>query len=95
MLSVEPVQAQSIFGYAGTATALFLNVTVRLPAFISAAKRALSTGIAVQGLGNVACGSTFESNIPFPLRFMIDTKVISGVEEEGHTEPMGSAYGLV
>lgn len=75
VLDLEMVQKSNIYGYHGSAKALFLKVIVRLPSFIASCKRALKEGIVVSGLGNVSCQNSFESNIPFTLRFMIDMAI--------------------
>ncbi|TPX57005.1 DNA-directed DNA polymerase [Powellomyces hirtus] len=74
VVDIEMVLKSSIFGYHGKKKALFLRITFRLQSQISAAKRAFTQGIEVPGFGKVAC-DTYESNIPYPLRFMIDTKI--------------------
>ena len=75
VVDVQMTQKSSIYGYHGSQKALFLCVRLRLQSFIAGAKRIFREGFQVQGLGTVTCSTTFESNIPFPLRFMIDTKV--------------------
>ncbi|KAI8903729.1 DNA polymerase family B-domain-containing protein [Gorgonomyces haynaldii] len=75
VLSVEMVQKQSIYGYHGPEKQLFLKITVRLASFISACKRQHLEGFHVDGLGTVATNNTFESNIPYTLRFMIDMQM--------------------
>ena len=42
---------------------------------ISTTKRIFREGFQVPGIGSVSCFQTFESNIPFPLRYMIDAKI--------------------
>jgi DNA polymerase delta subunit 1 len=78
LVRIEPVMKSNIYGFHGHQKALFLRLSVRLPAFIAACKRVFKEGFHVQGLGNVSCSQTFESNIPFPLRFMIDAQIQGG-----------------
>jgi DNA polymerase delta subunit 1 len=78
VLDLEMVQKSNIYGYHGSSKALFLKIIVRLPSFIAACKRILREGIVVNGLGNVSCQNSFESNIPFTLRFMIDMAIQGG-----------------
>ncbi|KAL2912943.1 DNA-directed DNA polymerase delta [Polyrhizophydium stewartii] len=59
IVDVHLVQRSSIYGFQ-RGLALFLRI---------------DDGINVPGLGIVRIDLTFESNIPFPLRFMIDTKI--------------------
>ena len=75
VLDVEMVQKSNIYGYHGSSKALFLKSIVRLPSFIASCKRILKEGIVANGLGNVFCSNSFESNIPFTLRFMIDLSI--------------------
>ncbi|KAJ3290887.1 DNA-directed DNA polymerase delta [Borealophlyctis nickersoniae] len=74
IIDIDLVQKSSIFGY-NPKKALFLRIYVRLASQVAAAKRLYKQGFMVQGLGNVTCDPTYESNIPFPLRFMIDMKI--------------------
>ncbi|KAF7721640.1 DNA-directed DNA polymerase delta [Apophysomyces ossiformis] len=73
---VEIVLKQSIYGYRGDAKSPFVKVIVNDPKDIFKAKNAIEAGISVPGL-DVPCRSltTFESNLAFLLRFMIDCKV--------------------
>lgn len=73
VLFIEHTQKSSIFEYHGPNKALFLKITVRLQNLISTARRALKAGFDVPGLGRFSTENTYESNIPYPLRFMIDT----------------------
>ncbi|KAI8918129.1 DNA polymerase family B-domain-containing protein [Entophlyctis helioformis] len=63
VIDVQLVQKSSIYGY-NPEKALFLRIFVLL-----------RDGLNVTGLGTVKVDLTFESNIPYPLRFMIDTKI--------------------
>ncbi len=78
VLDLEIVRKSNIYGYHGSQKSLFLKIIVRLPSFIAACKRVFKEGFQVNGLGNVSCGTSFESNIPFALRFMIDLKIQGG-----------------
>ncbi|KAH6561006.1 hypothetical protein BASA62_010170 [Batrachochytrium salamandrivorans] len=64
VIGVHLVERSSIFGYQ-KGMALFLRI---------------DDGISVPGLGTVRIDLSFESNIPYPLRFMIDSKEPAGVE---------------
>jgi DNA polymerase delta subunit 1 len=61
------------------ATRPFLKITVALPNMMSVARGVLEKGMSIPGL---ACGPlvlpTFESNVLFILRFMVDCKVTGG-----------------
>jgi DNA polymerase delta subunit 1 len=67
---------QSIYGYHGDTKSPYIRVTVNDPKDISKSKSKVEQGISVMGLAR-PCQSdtTFESNISYVLRFMIDCKV--------------------
>ncbi|KAI8851031.1 DNA polymerase family B-domain-containing protein [Chytridium lagenaria] len=75
VVSIEFVMKQSIFGYQGPDTNLFLQIYVRFPDQVTVAKRLFEHGLNIPGFPNRSY-TTFESNIPFTLRFMIDTKIV-------------------
>ncbi|KAI9090938.1 DNA polymerase family B-domain-containing protein [Phlyctochytrium arcticum] len=75
VVDIDMVLKSSIYGYHGPKKALFLRINLRLATFVPGVKRMFREGFEVQGLGRVACDPTYESNIPYPLRFMIDTKI--------------------
>ena len=72
VLAVEVVQKQSIYGYRGYKKIPFLKITVVLPRLVSAAARILSNNSAFSAEGM----QTYESNIEFDIRFMVDTNVV-------------------
>ena len=55
----------------------FLRVTVVLPNLVAACRTILEQGIAVPGLGQRSF-LTFESNVVYTLRFMIDREIVGG-----------------
>lgn len=65
---------QSLLGYHFGRTKDFIKVYVALPSLIPGVKRIFDEGFLVAGLGNIA-GQTYESNVPFVLRFMIDNNI--------------------
>ncbi len=77
---IQTVQKKSIYGYRNDGPGnLFLRIFVRLPSFIAPAKRILEKGgFSVEGLGSYSVENTFESNLQYSLRFMIDHKVTLG-----------------
>ncbi|KAJ3307302.1 DNA-directed DNA polymerase delta [Kappamyces sp. JEL0829] len=75
VISIDVMQKSSIYGYQGEHKSAFLKVVVRTQNMISACKRIYKEGFQVPGLGTVSCYQTFESNIPFTLRYMIDAKI--------------------
>jgi DNA polymerase delta subunit 1 len=74
VLIVSSMEKSSIYGYQEQ-KGLFIKVTLRTQQMMSVAKRVLKQGFNVNGFGNFSCFQTFESNIPFPLRFMIDSQM--------------------
>ncbi|KAJ3255512.1 DNA-directed DNA polymerase delta [Boothiomyces macroporosus] len=73
VVSVEIKDKANIYGY--QKKSMFLLIKLRLQSFIAPCKRAFKDGFHVPSLGQVSCFQTFESNIPYPLRFMIDTQI--------------------
>lgn len=66
---------ESIYGYHGGEKSTFLKITLRDPKNIAAAKRTVEKGLTFAGFTNWAPSQTFESNLAYLLRFMIDCKV--------------------
>lgn len=65
---------ESIYGYHGGEKSPFLKVTLKDPKNIAAAKRAIERGISFEGFSDFTA-QTYESNLAYLLRFMIDCKV--------------------
>jgi len=55
---------------------LFLKISTHLPAHISSARKHLERGMHVESIGDIVCNPTFESNIQYLLRFMIDCQIV-------------------
>ena len=71
VLGVEVVMSQSLMGYHGSALAPFLKITVCIPKQIPDLRDILERGLVWHG----TVMPTYESNILFPLRFMVDTRI--------------------
>ncbi|KAI8099328.1 DNA polymerase family B-domain-containing protein [Halteromyces radiatus] len=73
---LEITMKQSLYGYRGDTKSPFVKVTVFDPRNISKVKNKVETGVVVPGLDR-KCQSdtTYESNLAYLLRFMIDCKV--------------------
>ena len=71
VLGVEVLMSQSLMGYHGRAEVPFLKITVRIPAQIPVLRGLLESGAVWRGTAM----PTYESNILFPLRFMVDTHI--------------------
>lgn len=65
---------QSLAGYHFDEKKEFVKIYVAMPSLVPGAKRLVDEGLSVPGVGTVH-GSTFESNVPFVLRFMIDLDI--------------------
>ncbi len=76
ILSVELVMKKSIFGYRGKENVTFIKITTGMPQHIAPARRHLERGFEVAGLGQVAVSTTYETNLGYVMRFMIDTGVV-------------------
>lgn len=67
---------QSIYGYHGDRKSPYVRITVKDPRDISKCRTRVESGFSIPGL-NYPCQSdtTFESNLSYIMRFMIDCKV--------------------
>lgn len=76
VFDVSILMKQSIYGYHGDSKSPYIRVTVKDPRDISKCKNKVEQGLYVSGLDR-PCQSdtTFESNLSYILRFMIDCKV--------------------
>lgn len=72
----EIVMKQSIYGYHGDQKSPYVRVTLSDPRNMNKCKTKIEGGVTVPGL-NRPCqaDTTFESNLSYALRFMIDCKV--------------------
>ncbi|KAM0683322.1 DNA-directed DNA polymerase delta [Mitosporidium daphniae] len=73
VVDVRLVKKKSIYGYTDVEPCSFLRISVTSPTAINTAKKILESGF-VYSSGEKVAYQTFESNIPFLLRFMIDCK---------------------
>ncbi|XP_004365086.2 DNA polymerase delta1 catalytic subunit [Capsaspora owczarzaki ATCC 30864] len=74
VLSVELVMKESIMYFHNNRKLPFVRITLALPTYVTAARKILERGLDVPNLGFRAF-ETYETNIEYVLRFMIDTKV--------------------
>ncbi|KAG0335796.1 DNA-directed DNA polymerase delta [Podila horticola] len=74
VVKVEWKMRESIYGYHGGEQSVFLKITLRDPKHIAAAKRTVEKGFSFAGFNDWSA-QTFESNLAYLLRFMIDGKV--------------------
>eukprot|EP01038_Epipyxis_sp_PR26KG_P010428 gene10428-14008_t len=68
----EPMQ--SILGYHFNETKEFIQIFVAMPSMVPGIKRLIDDGISLPGIG-MCRGQTYESNVPYVLRFMIDNNI--------------------
>lgn len=74
--AVNLVEKESIYGYSGMHKTPFLLIVTSNPTYLNTAKRVLENGFSFGGnQAERIQYSTFESNLPFIMRFMVDTKV--------------------
>ncbi|XP_066276800.1 DNA polymerase delta catalytic subunit-like [Branchiostoma lanceolatum] len=75
VLAVEMMERENMYGFHGNQKLSFLRITVALPRLIAPSKRLLEQGFSCPGYGLHGYQS-FESNVDFEIRFMVDTGVI-------------------
>ncbi|CAA7034877.1 unnamed protein product [Microthlaspi erraticum] len=74
---IEMVQKRSIMYYQQQKSQPFLKITVALPTMVASCRGILDRGIQIDGLG-MRSFQTYESNIVFALRFMVDRDIVGG-----------------
>ncbi|XP_024457292.1 DNA polymerase delta catalytic subunit isoform X2 [Populus trichocarpa] len=74
---IELVHKRSIMYYQQQQSHPFLKIVVALPTMVSGCRGILDKGIQIDGLG-MRSFMTYESNVLFALRFMIDCNVVGG-----------------
>jgi DNA polymerase delta subunit 1 len=77
VLRVEITHKQSICGYHENGMSNFLKITVALPSLVKIARRILESGLLIPDAG-LKQFITYESNIPYVLRYMIDKQIRGG-----------------
>ncbi|XP_046862075.1 DNA polymerase delta catalytic subunit-like [Xenia sp. Carnegie-2017] len=75
VLAVDIHLKESIYGYHGNRKIPFLQITMALPKLVAPAKRLLEFGIRYDDNPERAY-TTYESNVEFEVRFMVDTAVV-------------------
>ncbi|KAF0894590.1 hypothetical protein E2562_001890 [Oryza meyeriana var. granulata] len=74
---IELMQKQTIMHYQPHQSQPFLKIVVALPTMVASCRGILERGIAIEGIGSKSF-LTYESNILFALRFMIDCNIVGG-----------------
>jgi DNA polymerase delta subunit 1 len=76
VLSVTIIERQSLLGYHGKeGKRQFLKIHVAMPTLVPRARRVLEQGFTCPGYGSLQY-QTYESNVPYVLRFMIDNEIV-------------------
>jgi len=94
VIAVLPVQKTNIMGYSGGAKKTYLKVMLSLPHLVPKAKGILQNNFKCPGYSEQSF-TTYESNVPFVLRYMVDNNIVGGnwLEiQKGHytVRPSGS-----
>ncbi|XP_062149325.1 DNA polymerase delta catalytic subunit [Alnus glutinosa] len=74
---IELVQKRSVMYYQQQTSHPFLKIVVALPTMVTSCRGILDRGIQIDGFG-VKSFVTYESNVLFALRFMIDRDIVGG-----------------
>lgn len=77
-LRVEVVQAQTMMHYQAAAARPFLKVTLTLPGLVAPARSLVEGGLWMEWLACRLPPTTYESNVLYVLRFMVDRGVVGG-----------------
>ncbi|XP_066916708.1 DNA polymerase delta catalytic subunit-like [Clytia hemisphaerica] len=75
VVAVELENKESIYGYHRNTKLPYLRITVALQKLIAPSRRLLERGFECTGYPN-KCYNTYESNIDFEVRFMVDTNTV-------------------
>lgn len=75
VLEVSIVEKKNLYSYAGDENMQFIRISVVLPKMIAATKRLLEREVIYEKFDFQDC-RTFETNIDFDIRFMVDTNVV-------------------
>ncbi|XP_031279112.1 DNA polymerase delta catalytic subunit [Pistacia vera] len=74
---IEMVQKRSIMYYQQQQSQPFLKIVVALPTVVASCRGILDRGIQIDGFG-MKSFMTYESNVLFALRFMVDCNIVGG-----------------
>jgi DNA polymerase delta subunit 1 len=90
-LAVQIENKQSIMYYQSAKARPFLKITMALPTLIAPCRSLIEHGFYLPWLSTVLPETTYESNVVFALRFMVDTSVVGG----NWIELPAGKYGLI
>ncbi|KAL4590455.1 hypothetical protein LXL04_003385 [Taraxacum kok-saghyz] len=77
IIRIELVQKKSIMYYQQHKSQPFLKIVVALPTMVASCRGILDKGIQIDGIG-MKSFMTYESNVLFVLRYMIDCNIVGG-----------------
>ncbi|CAK9041258.1 DNA polymerase delta catalytic subunit [Durusdinium trenchii] len=76
---VELVQRSTLMRWQGSNEhSCFLRVVVAVPSLVATCRRMLEAGFSLGGKGHFPPSTSYETNIPFALRFMVDRELAGG-----------------
>lgn len=78
VIAVEIVERTTLMYWQGTGHQKFFKVTVAIPNLVSVSRGILERGFSLVDGGHFPPSTTFETNIPYVLRFMVDRKIAGG-----------------
>ena len=88
VLDVELTKKSSIYGFQHNVLHNFLKITLSNSQIVPTARKVLESGgnLNITGYGAIHCNVTYESNIDFETRFMVDTLLMgcNWIELEPH-----------
>jgi len=84
-------QKQSLWGYHFGQKLTVLKIYTSLPTVVNSARKAIIDGIRLPGHSELFSSTTYESNMVFPLRFMIDQHIVGA----GWVGVTGGKYKIV
>ncbi|CAM9235239.1 unnamed protein product, partial [Sphacelaria rigidula] len=68
-------EMQSLLGFSFGETRTFLKLYFAMPSLVPKVKTMLADGVHVDGFGRLTANPSYESNVPFVLRFMVDKEM--------------------
>lgn len=79
VVDVEVVQRSSLMHWVKEEHSPFFKVTVAVPSLVSTSRNMIERGFSLVGnRGSFSPSTSYETNIPFALRFMVDRGIIGG-----------------
>mmetsp|Transcript_600 Transcript_600/g.1850 ORF Transcript_600/g.1850 Transcript_600/m.1850 type:complete len:1054 (-) Transcript_600:39-3200(-) len=79
VLSVEVELRSSLMGWQGPGGhSPFFKVVVAVPSLVATSRRLMEAGFPLAGGGVFPATTSYETNIPFALRFMVDRQLVGG-----------------